>query len=62
MSINQDGNNNEQNQQTKQADLIFESATVYTADTKDVEAQAGAEKDGKIVYMGNDAGHKTWRD
>lgn len=62
MSINQDGNNNEQNQQTKQADLIFESATVYTVDTKDAEAQAGAEKDGKIVYMGNDAGHKTWRD
>ncbi|WP_213073393.1 amidohydrolase [Acinetobacter sp. ANC 4779] len=55
------GNDDEKHQQTKQADLIFESAAVYTADAKGTQAQAVAVKDGKIVYVGNDAGLKTWR-
>ncbi len=55
------GNDDEQHQQTKQADLIFESAAVYTADAKGTQAQAIAIKDGKIVYVGNDAGLKTWQ-
>ncbi len=47
--------------QTNQADLIFESAAVYTADAKGTQAQAIAVKDGKIVYVGNNAGLQSWR-
>ncbi|MEN8392189.1 amidohydrolase [Acinetobacter indicus] len=55
------GNDDDPQAQTNQADLIFESAAVYTADAKGTQAQAIAVKDGKIVYVGNNAGLQSWR-
>lgn len=55
------GNDDDPQAQTNQADLIFESAAVYTADAKGTQAQAIAVKDGKIVYVGNNAGLQSLR-
>lgn len=48
-------------EQTRSADLIFESGSVYTMDPKLPEAEAVAVKEGKIVYVGDDTGLKEWR-
>src|ERR1022692_886840 len=42
------------------ADLVLRHATVYTGDAAHPTAQAVAVKDGKIVYVGADAGVTTY--
>jgi len=42
------------------ADLILEQARVYTVDSSKPWAEAVAIKDGRIAYVGDDAGANTW--
>lgn len=42
------------------ADLVLFNANIYTVEEKQAWAQAVAVRDGKIVYVGDDAGVKQW--
>jgi len=42
------------------ADRVFMNATVYTVDDERSWAEAAAIRDGKIVYVGDNAGAMEW--
>ena len=45
---------------TPTADMVFRNGYIYTVDAKDSVAQALAVKDGRIFYVGGDAGAKAF--